>query len=289
MRPMAAASHAAMRKQIVCINWGTKYGAPYINRLYRMVCANTTPPFRFVAFTDTREGVDPGVECFDLPEMPGFMPERTIGQWPKSRLWAAELGDLKGAFLFVDLDVAITGSLDPFFEFGDENDVVLARNIAKPLHKLGQTSIYRMPVGALAPLKDMFAADPQGVADKYRFEQHFVTKNAPNGVKVLARRMGSPFSDRVYSNLPTELFCRTTPAKGNPRGHFCRQPQSARRDPWSIQQGKSAPSPPWQHIKRAVKSPKKIKSLRQFMWPATWVRTIWEKAEQDQASSPKPS
>ena len=288
MRPMAAASHAAMRKQIVCINWGTKYGAPYINRLYRMVCANTTPPFRFVAFTDTREGVDPGVECFDLPEMPGFMPERTIGQWPKSRLWAAELGDLKGAFLFVDLDVAITGSLDPFFEFGDENDVVLARNIAKPLHKLGQTSIYRMPVGALAPLKDMFAADPQGVADKYRFEQHFVTKNAPNGVKFWPGGWVRHFRIECIPTFPLNYFVEPRLPKGTRVVIFA----GSLNPPDAIlgQYNKANPHlPPWQHIKRAVKSPKKIKSLRQFMWPATWVRTIWEKAEQDQASSPKPS
>ncbi|MEC8294735.1 MAG: glycosyl transferase, partial [Pseudomonadota bacterium] len=172
-----------MKKQVVCINWGTKYGAPYVNRLFEMVKANITPPFRFVCFTDNRDRFLPEIDCFDLPEMPGFMPQNTLGQWPKSRLWAPELGDLDGPFLFIDLDVVITGSLDPFFEFGAEEDVVVALNAAKPLHRLGQTSIYRMPVGALAPLQALFAADPQAVADKYRFEQHFVTKNAPNGVK----------------------------------------------------------------------------------------------------------
>ncbi|TDA72100.1 hypothetical protein, partial [Halomonas marinisediminis] len=72
-------------------------------------------------------------------------------------------------------------------------DVILARNQAKPLHKLGQTSVYRMPVGALASLQPIFAADPQGIADKYRFEQHFVTKNAPNGVKFWPRAWVSHF------------------------------------------------------------------------------------------------
>jgi len=49
-------------KQVVCISWGAKYGAPYINRLYGMVARNITPPFRFVAFTDTADGVRPEVE-----------------------------------------------------------------------------------------------------------------------------------------------------------------------------------------------------------------------------------
>ena len=92
-------------KQIVCINWGTKFGAPYINRLYSMVSRNITPPFRFVCFTDVSDGVRSEVDCFDLPEMPGFMPQNTRGKWPKSRLWAPTLGDLQGSFLFLDLDV----------------------------------------------------------------------------------------------------------------------------------------------------------------------------------------
>ena len=39
-------------KQIICIKWGTKYGADYANKLYGMVSRNITPPFRFVCFTD---------------------------------------------------------------------------------------------------------------------------------------------------------------------------------------------------------------------------------------------
>ncbi|MEX0340538.1 MAG: glycosyl transferase, partial [Arenibacterium sp.] len=266
-----------MEKQIVCINWGTTYGAPYINRLYRMVRANTTPPFRFVAFTDTTEGVDPGVECFDLPEMPGFMPERTIGKWPKSRLWAPELADLKGPFLFLDLDVAITDSLDPLFEYGDEDDVILARNVAKPLHKLGQTSIYRMPVGALASLQDLFASDPQGVADKYRFEQHFVTKNAPNGIKFWPKGWVRHYRIECIPTFPLNYFLEPRMPKGARVVIFA----GGLNPPDAIlgQYNDENPHlPPLQHIKRALKSKKKFKSLRQFMWPATWVKKIWEQA-----------
>lgn len=275
-----------MDKQIVCINWGTKYGAPYINRLYEMVRANITPPFRFVAFTDTREGVNPAVECFDLPEMPGFMPKNTIGQWPKSRLWAPKLGDLTGAFLFVDLDVTITGSLDAFFEFGHEQDVIVARNVAKPLQKLGQTSIYRMPVGALAPLQDLFAADPQAVADKYRFEQHFVTKLAPNGVKFWPHGWVRHFRIECIPRFPMNYFM----VPKLPRGARVVIFAGAMNPPDAIagQYNKRTPHlPPAAHFKRAMKSDSKLKSIRQFVWPAPWVKEIWDKSSASSAHNSK--
>jgi hypothetical protein len=63
-------------KQFICINWGTKYGADYVNRLYGMV----------------------------------------------------------------------------------------ARNPSNPLEKLGQTSVYRFPVGKLLPLLERFAKSPLEIA-----------------------------------------------------------------------------------------------------------------------------
>jgi hypothetical protein len=150
--------------------------------------------------------------------------------------------------------------------------------VAKPLHKLGQTSIYRMPVGALAPLQDIFAADPQGVADKYRFEQHFVTKNAPNGIKFWPKGWVRHFRIECLPKFPLNYFSEP------------RQPKDARvvifagglNPPDAIlgQYSKETPHvPPLQHIARALKSKRKIKSLRQFMWPATWVKRIWEEAD----------
>ena len=270
-----------MKKQIVCINWGTKYGAPYINRLYEMVRANITPPFRFVAFTDTREGVNPGVDCFDLPEMKGFMPKNTIGQWPKSRLWASTLGDLEGPFLFIDLDVVIMGPLDVFFEFGAPEDVILARNAAKPLQKLGQTSIYRMPVGALSPLQDQFAADPQAVADEYRFEQHFVTKNAPGGVTFWPDEWVRHFRIECIPQFPFNYFRDPKPPEGTRVVIFA----GALNPPDAIAGRYNARTPhlpPLAHIRRALKRQNKWKSIRQYVRPALWVKDIWDRASEGQ-------
>ena len=119
-----------------------------------------------------------------LPDFDYTAPTNTLGKWPKSRLWG-DLGDITGTVLFLDLDVVVVGNLDDFFSFGDPDDTVLATNpqSVKPFEKLGQTSVYRMRVGKLAGLQDIFRADPQAIADEYRFEQRFVTRRAPGGVK----------------------------------------------------------------------------------------------------------
>jgi hypothetical protein len=193
-------------KQVICINWGTKYGAPFINRLYGMVARNITPPFTFTCFTDSAEGVRPEVRCEPLPPLDVKMPVGTLGIWPKARLWGPELADLKGPVLFLDLDMVIVGSLDPFFEFGEPDDVVLSRNPAKPLERLGQTSLFRFPVGKLLPLQQQFRADAQGVADKYRFEQRFVTRNAPGGIKLFPRRWVRHFRRDCRRPFPLNYF-----------------------------------------------------------------------------------
>lgn len=171
-----------MLKQVICINWGTRYGPPYVNRLYAGVARHLTPPFTFTCFTDSADGIRPEVRCEPLPPIAARMPTGTKGIWPKARLWGPRLGDLRGPVLFMDLDLVVTGSMDDFFAFGDSDEVILARNPSTPLEKLGQTSLFRFPVGKLVPLWERFQADPQGIADGYRFEQRFVTREAPGGI-----------------------------------------------------------------------------------------------------------
>ncbi len=261
-------------KQVICINWGSLYGAPYINRLYGMVARNITPPFRFVAFTDTRDGVRPEIDCFDLPPMPGEIPKKTPGKWQKSRLWTAELGDLTGNFLFLDLDVLITGSLDPFFDFGDPDQVILGSNAATWPFKRGQTSIYRAPVGKLAPLQDLYAADPQGVADKYRFEQFFVAENAPGGVDFWPKPWMRHFRIECIPKLPLNFFRPPALPKGCRVVIFAGGPNP----PEAItgQQNPKVPRmEPWAYIKHTLASGRGLRKLQDYGLPAPWVDELW--------------
>jgi hypothetical protein len=134
------------------------------------------------------------------------MPVKTKGIWPKARLWGPKLGNLSGPVLFLDLDLVIVGSLDSFFEAGGPDDVMIARNQTTPFERLGQTSLFRFPVGKLVPLLEKFRADPQGVADKYQFEQRFVTRNAPGGVKFFPRRWVLHFKQDCRWPIPLNYF-----------------------------------------------------------------------------------
>lgn len=262
-------------KQVICINWGTKYGPPFINRLYAMVARNITPPFSFTCFTDNSAGVRPEVRCEPLPPLDVTMPVRTLGVWPKARLWGPELADLKGPVLFLDLDLVVVGSLDPFFEWGDPDDVILSHNPAKPFERLGQTSCFRFPVGKLLPLQQQFRADPQGIADEYRFEQRFVTRHAPGGIKLFPRSWVRHFRHHCRRLFPLNYFLSP------------RLPRGARvvifpggLHPQHAIEGRYGPDSPdniRHHLRALFKKGGEppLHHLRHFIRPSPWVAEHW--------------
>ena len=170
-----------MQQTIICAKWGKRYPALYVNTLWSMIKRNTNRDTRLICFTDDPSGVNPAISTYPIPEINLPMPAFVHG-WRKITFWASQLEPLRGDVLFLDLDVVVVGSLAPFFSVGSPDQVILARNPVRPLERLGQTSVYRFPVGKLVPLQEAFCADPQGVADRYEYEQRFVTRNAPGGV-----------------------------------------------------------------------------------------------------------
>ncbi|MGF1658230.1 MAG: glycosyl transferase [Rubrimonas sp.] len=266
-----------MNKQVVCINWGPKYGAPYINRLYAMVARHLTPPFNFTCFTDSAAGVRPEVRCEPLPELDVPMPVRTWGKWPKARMWSARLADLEGPVLFMDLDLVVTGSLDDFFTFGDADDVILARNPTVPLERLGQTSIFRFPVGKLLPLQEEFAADPQGIADRYHWEQRFVTRRAPGGVKFWPRPWVKVFRRECCRPFPLNYVLAPRLPRGARVVLFpgILLPSHAIEGRWGDLYD---PTGPIEHIRNTFhrRTDQSVwRYLRHYLKPSDWVREAW--------------
>ncbi len=268
---------AGVVKQVICINWGTKYGAPFINRLYAMVARNITPPFTFPCFTDNRAGLRAEVLCEDLPPIDVQMPVNTKGIWPKSRLWGPRLGSLRGPVLFLDLDLVIVGSLDAFFEVGSPDDVILTRNQNTPLEKLGQTSLFRFPVGKLLPLQEAFRADPQGIADTYRFEQRYVTRNAPGGVGFFPRGWVRHFRQDCRWPLPLNyVLTPRLPQDARvvifPGGLL---PQHAIDGHWGPAYPVTTPLGHLRGLFSATRPDRPLRYLRHYIRPTGWVAEHW--------------
>ena len=197
---------ATTAKQVVCVKWGSLYGPEYVNRLYGMVARHLSPPFRLVCLTDDAQGIRPEVECHPLPELGVPHPTNTMGKWRKQVLWGAEVPGLSGVALFIDLDSVIVGPLDEYFTIGSPEDVYVARNWARPLERLGQTSVFRFPVGGNPHLLERFRADPQGVADQYGFEQHYVTATVKGGVKFWPESWTRHFRLHCLPQFPLRYF-----------------------------------------------------------------------------------
>ena len=161
-----------MEKNVICIKWGTKFGADYVNRLYKMVEKNLSIPHRFVCFTDNAEGLVEGIEVRDLPE---YNDNTAIGDtgWRKLSLFNEKLADLKGTALFLDLDIVIRQDLAPFFEA--EGDFLIVKDWDFPKDIIGNSSVFRFKIGRHDFIIDEFIRNRQDIVSKYRNEQAYLS------------------------------------------------------------------------------------------------------------------
>ena len=264
-------------RQVLCVKWGTKYGAEYPNRLYGMVRRNVTGPLRFVCMADTAEGLRPEIEHLALPPLSFELRPKTRGIWGKSRLWAERIGDLSGPVLFMDLDLVVVGPLDRFFDHGREDDVILARNPNRPLERLGQTSLYRFPVGGLTALEELFLKDPQGTADAYTYEQRFVTRNVPGGVALWPRGWVDFFKWHCVPQFPLNYLRAPRPRRDASVVVFAGSlnPPDAIEGRWKRNE---THRPPLAHVAAGLRGERKkslLKHTHDFLWPSPWIAEHW--------------
>ena len=101
---------------IVCMKWGKAYGGEYVNMLYRAVRDHLSLDHDFICITDRTDGLDPGITCHPLafPQL-----EKQLwahGKWPKLLMFDRNIVGQYDAAVFLDLDLLVTGSLDPLIE-----------------------------------------------------------------------------------------------------------------------------------------------------------------------------
>jgi hypothetical protein len=177
----------------------------------------------------------------------------------------------------MDLDLVITGNLDCFFEYGDPDDIILTRNANTPFERLGQTSLYRFPVGKLAPLRDEFLSNPQETAEKFVFEQRFVTHRSPGGVKFWPKGWVSTFRWHCMRMFPINYFQPPKLPLGTKAVIF----PGGLNPPDAIAGRRNARSPlrsPLEHLLagfRGDRDTSLVRHLRSFLLPTQWVKDHW--------------
>ncbi len=162
---------------IICLKYGTTYGAEYVNKLFGMVMANITVPFRFYCFTENPDGVDDRVIVKPIPELHDADGKQITGfsRWNKEAgMCDNDLGgyDLRGKrVLFLDLDIIITGNIDSFFSYHEKDDdfiIIKDWSKGKKNTRFGQASCYAFKVGTLGDIKEYYEQHAAAMNKKYK-------------------------------------------------------------------------------------------------------------------------
>ncbi|MCA1791623.1 MAG: hypothetical protein LC667_17755 [Thioalkalivibrio sp.] len=244
-------------KQFICMKWGTLYGPDYVNTLYRMVSRNVSGPFRFVCLTDDAEGILSDVETLPCPEIDLPAPHNNRG-WRKLNLYAPSerLFGLEGDWLYLDLDVVVTGSLDLFFDYQREADFIVMQNWTQPGEGIGNTSCYRFRVGSHSYLLDDLVERQEDILARFRNSQTYISRSIrqiefwPDEWCVLFKtHCVPPWPERFWKEpmLPETAHVVAFPGVPNPH--------QAVKGEWPA---------PW------------YKKSYKFIRPARWIERYWQ-------------
>lgn len=158
-----------MTNHVVCLKWGTKYSAEYVNRLYNMVGRNLSLPYHFVCFTDDSRGINPAVATCQLPNI------GVSGWWNKLWLFSDEF-PLDGTVLFLDLDVIVFESLNKFFEYSP-GDFCVIRDFTR--HQITSwrrfnSSVFRFETGLYTNVYKNFIKNKNSYTVRYPGDQDYL-------------------------------------------------------------------------------------------------------------------
>lgn len=158
---------------VICMKWGTAYGAHYVNKLRAMVGRHLSRPFRFICFTDDTSGIGEGVELRPMPEIE--VPERyRVSPWRKLAVFTPGLAGLEGKTLFLDLDVVVTGSIDPFFDYSDK--LAIIENWTQRGRGIGNSSVFCFEAGRYGHVLERYYAEMDTLFNHHRTDQSFLSE-----------------------------------------------------------------------------------------------------------------
>lgn len=220
-------------KSIVCMKWGTLYGADYVNTLYSMVKKNITDEFRFVCLTDNPDGINKEIEVRDCPSLnlpSSYNLYRNTG-WRKLTLWDSSLFNQGETWLFFDLDVIIVNNIDALFDYKPDESFVVMQNWTQQGKNIGNTSIFRFTVGKHDYLFHTFLENYAEIINnpQTKNEQIYISRNIksmvfwPDKWCVLFKVQCIPvFPKRLWEEATIPIGAKVIAFPGVPNPHQAR-------------------------------------------------------------------
>lgn len=156
-----------MQNYIVCLKYGTKYSAEYVNKLYSMTKRHCSVDCKFVCITEDTSGLNPEIEVLPLtidPEIAGW--------WYKVFLFDRKF-PLKGRLLFIDLDVVIYNDIGKFFEY-ETDSFVISRGFSKKNYLGMNSSCFRFDTGTQPHVYDEFIKDKNLIMKRLHGDQDWI-------------------------------------------------------------------------------------------------------------------
>jgi hypothetical protein len=154
---------------IVCIKWGTSYGAEYVNKLHNMIVRNSTYSIKFHCFTDDSMDFNDEIIVKPLPVLDTLLEYKTKFSYRKeAALCDDNLGDLNGErVFFFDLDMVMISNIDELFNYPEENKFYIINDWNTKDNSVGQASCYSWVVGTVGYVKKYFEDNPKEVVDRF--------------------------------------------------------------------------------------------------------------------------
>lgn len=243
------------------MKWGTLYGPEYVNRLYAMARLRTSDEIRFICLTDDPSGIRGEIETRDCPSIDVPSPYNTAA-WRKLSLFDGMnvLSDLTGNWLYLDLDVVVTDSLDPFFTHEPDSPFIVMRNWSQPKKLIGNTSVYRFEIGQNSHLLHDFLKDHDRIIKTYRNSQTYISANVRE-LKLWPDSWCTLFKVHCLPPWPARFWRTPTLPRGSRVVAFPGKP-----NPHDAEAGQ------WPETSFA-------KKIYKFVKPTPWVNEHWTRAE----------
>ena len=145
-----------LERWAICLKYGTKYNADYVNRLYNMVKRHTTGNVGFACMTEDPTGLNPEIKVIALPTGTSLQ-----GWWYKPYVFSRDF-PLTGALLFLDLDIVIVKNIDLFWNYSLGKFCII-RDFTRstiPDWKKFNSSIFRFESRTMPYIWDNLIQDP---------------------------------------------------------------------------------------------------------------------------------